>query len=67
METIEITVIENNGRVIDMVPTEEVEECGGIEEYPEDFDLAEDFLFPKEIWEAGDIGFRNYKKHIVKS
>ena len=67
MDTIEVMVIENNGSVVDMIPTEELEEFGGMDECPLDYDTATPYLFPMDIWSAGDIGFRNYQKHIVKS
>jgi len=64
METIEIIVVENNGRVIDLVEKEEWDELDGDVNYPEEKDWTEPITVPKKEWDDGDIGFRNYKKFI---
>lgn len=63
METISLMVIQNNGRIIDIVETEEWEYIG--DEYDLPYDQVDEAIVPKELWENDEINNKNVKEYLV--
>jgi len=53
METIEISIIRRDGRIIDLIETEDWME--NMEYYPENWDSADCVEVPKKYWDEGLI------------
>jgi len=62
METINVTVIQNNGRVIDVVETKEWESNGDNYDLP--WDVTDQVDVPKKLWENDEIHNKNVKNYL---